>query len=377
MRKLPIFGTFISFPTEVLRVGKNIAKMAIKEKDVPRMIGMSAATAGTFGGAYAYNYAEGVAPEEQAALREFAAPWEKNGQLFITDIDGEDISFINASYTDPWSYISDPTRALFQGLSKGDVDGAFKDATWELFQPYFSEGLFVQKVVDVSRNKKKENGAPVYNEEDSYENKFFKSAEHIAETLVPPLTPVLGSQAQRLERSFRKELTETGRRDLLAQEAMNMTVGLRKRTINKKEAVKWAGLRIERRVQEANRIINEGLRETSTVQDLKEKYRDMENSRKQIFEDFQYKVKAARTLGLSNEEIKNELVKSTNLSQSMIEDWMAGDYTPYKPGSERMKRIQEKLGIDGTGGKTKRKKRRSKKKKRKGQTPLEQLIGAE
>ena len=49
MRRFPLLGTFISFPTEVLRVGKNIAKMAIKEGDKARLIGMGAAGAGTFG----------------------------------------------------------------------------------------------------------------------------------------------------------------------------------------------------------------------------------------------------------------------------------------------------------------------------------------
>jgi hypothetical protein len=372
MRRFPVLGTFISFPTEVLRVGKNIAKMAIKEKDVPRLIGMSTATAGTFGAYLASNYAEGITNEEQAALREFAAPWEKNGQLFVTNIDDENVSFINSSYTDPWSYISDPSRALYQGLEKGDVDGAFKDALGQFFEPYLSEGLFVEKVLDFARNKKTTTGAPVYNEEDSYEDKFYKSVQHIGETLVPPLTPVIGSQYQRLERALSKEVTETGQRDLLTQEAMNLVVGVRKRTINKKEAVKWSGVRLQRRLQEANRILSEGLRETSTKEDFKKKYRDTENARKQIFEDFQHKVKAARTLGLSDEEIKKQLV-TANLSQTMVDSWMAGNYTPYQPGSGRMQRIQEKFGIGDIGRRRRRRPTRPGRSRR-GQTPLEQLI---
>ena len=378
MRHTPLLGTFISFPTEVLRVGKNIAKMAAKG-DVPRILGGGLATAGTGAGYLAYNYSQGITEEEQAALREFVAPWEKNGQLFVTGVDGENFSFVNGSYTDPWSYASDPTRALYLGLRKGDVDGAFRSAFEEFFDPYLSEGLFVEKIIDIARNKKNESGAPVYNEEDSYEDKFYKSLRHVAETLVPPLTPGLGSQYQRLERALRKEITEYGQRDLLQQEALNTVVGMRKRTINKKEALKYSAMRIERRLQEANRIINEGLRETSTIEDLREKYTAMENSRKRIFDDFSAKIKAARTLGLSDEEIKAQLLKSTNISKKIIDSWMNGQYTPYQPEEEKMQKIKEKLGLrSGRIMKSpKRQKTRRTEKPKRGVTPLEQLIGAE
>jgi hypothetical protein len=153
---------------------------------------------------------------------------------------------------------------------------------------------------------------------------------------------------------------------------------------NKKEALKYSAIRLERRLQEANRIINEGLRVTSTKEDLKEKYQAMEESRKRIFEDCRAKIQAAQTLGLNNEEIKNELIKSTNLSKSMIESWMEGTYTPYQPGTEKRQKIEEKLGIERLieprRQRPQRRQRRPKRRRSRSETeltPLEQLIGEE
>lgn len=126
--------------------------------------------------------------------------------------------------------------------------------------------------------------------------------------------------------------------------------------------------------------MNEGLRESSTIKDLKEKYQAMEEARKKIFTDFQHQVKAARTLGLSDEEIKNELLQGTNISQDVIDNWMQGIYTPYEPGKEKMERIQEKLGVSSNQKKRLRRQAREKReiKRKPGQkTPLEQLIGVQ
>lgn len=342
MRKFPLVGTFIAFPSEVIRVGKNISKRAMTG-DWRRLIGMAAATSATYGGYKAFNHVEGITEQEAQAVREFVAPWEQNGQLFVSDIDGETFGFINSSYTDPWSYVSDPSRAVIRNLENDDPGGAFVEGVSEFLDPYLSEGLVTERVVDALRNKKKDSGAPVFNEEDPLRVKWQKSAEHIAETLVPPFTPALGTQYQRIERALQKEVSDYGKVDLLTQEAMNQLLGMRKRTVNKRQALKFEGQRLNRRLSEANRILNEGMREGATPERLRQKHAEMEAARQEIYKVFERKVWAAQTLGLSADEVAGVLVES-GFSKSMVQAWMNKEYTPYSPGDDKYQRGVERFG---------------------------------
>ena len=347
LRRFPVLGTFFSFPAEVVRVGKNTAKLAFQEAkqgNPRRLVGLMGAAAATFGTAKAFQYANGITDEEQHALREFVAPWEVNGQLVITDIDDETVTFYNTSYTDPWSVISDPVRAVLNAEQRGEPGEGMRDAAFEFFEPFLGEGLFTEKVIDWARNKKKSSGQPVYNEEDSTRDKFVKSALHIGEAIAPPLTPGIGSQYMRLEKEQKKEVDEYGRRNLIGQELTNLSTGLRKRTVNKQQSLKYRLWDIRKRIADANQIFSrETVRETATVDDFRSVRKKSESSRRKIFEDFQRTLHAARVLGISERDIALTL-DDTGMPKEVRDRWLKGVYTPYIPGATIKKRIYQRFG---------------------------------
>jgi hypothetical protein len=113
-RRMPVLGTFVSFPAEVIRTGKNTINLIGKELSDPatRKIGAQRLV-GTFMAATALGavtagarYLTGINREKEEAYREFMPPWSENSQIIFTGEDKQGRqTYIDLGYTDPHSYL--------------------------------------------------------------------------------------------------------------------------------------------------------------------------------------------------------------------------------------------------------------------------------
>ena len=351
LRRVPLVGTFFSFPAEVVRVGKNMTKLAVndaKQGNFRRLFGLSSATALTIGGpALVMQHANGLRDDELVALNDFVAPWEQNSQLLILERKGDEISFIDIGYIDPWSVISDRMRQVQVGIRNGeDPAKLWATVAADFLDPFIGEGLVAERVYDVLRNTKDSSGKPVFNPEDTLERKSQAIMKHVGESLVPPLTPGLGTQWQRLEKALAKEVDDYGRREKLSQEAISTLTGVRVRTVNVKQSLFFEMSRLVGRRRNAAGIFNRELfRETSSVESTKSALKQSRDSDRKIFEEFQRKARSARVLGVS-EEVIFEQARKAGMSKEDAVLWLNGIYEPKQLSRQKIEKGFEKFGAD-------------------------------
>jgi len=363
LRRAPLIGTFFSFTAEVIRTGKNAIKFAYadaKKGDFRRLIGTTTAVGLTAGGAgylgdrayvWVRNKLDGekkravMSSQETYAMREFLAPWEKNSQLFIVDRNKDEISFVDIGYTDPHSVVSDSYRALKFGIQDGDIEGAVYDAAENILDPFITEGLVTEKIVDVLRNTKRGTGGAVVNEGAPTTDKVLGKALHITEAIAPPLTPGIGSQAKRIQNAWDKEITGEGRRSKLYQEALSTATGVRVRTINLKQAFRFRIIDIKNDLDNARKLYNKPVyKEGSKLKDIEKGRLDSEAARKKAFDDFQRVIHAGGALGISEGDMFMIVKEQMDLLTGAT--WFNGTYIPYIPGQKTIIKGAEKFGND-------------------------------
>ena len=168
-RANPLVGSFVSFPAEVLRTTYNTIALAKEELSNPstRAIGIQRSTGillsmfGTSAASYGTMALLGLDGEDDEDIRKFVAPWQRDSEFLYTKVSGDKWKIIDMGYSDPHSYIKRP----FYNLFKGDTDSLLDDAaqaSWSLLEPFLSEEILTERMIDFSRNQKK-NGDHVYN----------------------------------------------------------------------------------------------------------------------------------------------------------------------------------------------------------------------
>mgnify|MGYP003110646092 CR=1 FL=1 len=190
LRFSPI-GNFVSFPAEIIRTGINTAKQGFREiqDDNLRSIGMKRlAGLGLFGfgmgegAVLAGQLAYGVSNKTINSLKEYLPDWSKNSNIVPIKKNGE-LHFIDFSHSNAYDLLTRPMRAALaeygraseeQGLKA--IDDAGYAAVAELAQPFFSEAILTEWLLDVTaRDGQKKNGSRIWNPSDSGPEKFSKA----------------------------------------------------------------------------------------------------------------------------------------------------------------------------------------------------------
>jgi hypothetical protein len=167
LRANPLLGTFVSFPAEVLRTTYNTIALAKEELSNPstrsigaqRAAGIMMASLMPTAASYATRALLGLDGEDDEDLRRFVAPWQKNSEYLYMGVDGDKYRIIDMGYSDPHSYLKRPIYDLLKG---DDLTKSAVSAVGSLAQPFLSEELLAERLIDLSRNRKK-TGDHVYN----------------------------------------------------------------------------------------------------------------------------------------------------------------------------------------------------------------------
>jgi len=298
----------------------------------------------------------GMTDEQMDRLHEQADYFQKGQDLVPLSFDGEGkVDYINLSYTAPYAFVTDSVQAALRGyqergrLNQSEVEqigGSIYDLVGSLADPFASESIFFERVRDalpssgpgslgIGRGGETQTGARIYDETDSWGDKASRGFAHVLDSVVPAIVK-LGATGQkgelepgRLTRSMLAVPDARGREYSVAEEIGRQITGFTPMEINLKRDFEFAGKAYAPRRSTAKQAANRVIRAAdSTESDI---YRGWDNyldslyrEQSQLYND----ILSARELGLSDYEIRRNLVQKANLGTAEVNAIMRGEFWP-------------------------------------------------
>jgi hypothetical protein len=339
LRRLPL-GNFISFPVETIRTGINTLRQGVKELSDPLTTGIGTKRllgVATFGGLMGSGAVElgqlmyGVSDKTLNALKEYLPNWSKNSHIVPIKQGGE-LYYIDFSHTNAYDLLTRPARAAINAFNQGveneesvlqSVQNAGWEALGELAQPFLSESIITEWMLDVSaRGGKKKSGKNIWNPSDSWNQKMIKGGVDLFSRAAP-----LGyKQMERIYLSGVGNIDQYNRGYKFMNEVSG-TFGFRIQDPFIEQGLGFkinANKRAER--NEKDRVNDAIFDGNSTLEDITSAY-DRANEEKFKADQALFKqIEAAKQLGLSNDKIRKDLLARYSKSQAF--SLMRGEYTP-------------------------------------------------
>jgi hypothetical protein len=203
LRRLPL-GTFMSFPSEILRTTTNIAQRAIKEIKDPalRNIGIKRLTGlGTV--MYiapnviqsGFQILNDVTNEQLQALKQYLPEWSKNSTILPIRTKEGELKYIDFSHGNAYDVATRPIQTLINEVQKGITDeevlmkGVLRgmaQAAGELASPFISEAIYTEAALDIiARNGRTREGRQLYTEKTPEGEKIKIITNHLAKAMLP------------------------------------------------------------------------------------------------------------------------------------------------------------------------------------------------
>ena len=383
LRKLPV-GNFIAFPAEILRTSANTFKQAldelastnpkIREIGMRRLMGFTTTTMviPTAMQKMALDLT-GTTQEQIDAIRENGAPWEQNSILLPTSTkvgaNGENVitGYVNYSYTNPYSYLNKPARAILNAVSKGEDLGsdtnkiatdAVLGAVQEMFEPFAGESILTERLLDVTvRNGVTKTGAKVYRNDSDVEtpgDKVLKSMAHISGAFLPggaklvvdikgqkKETQAPGFEVGRLARAFSENTVDpAGNERFMAQEIFRALSGVTETEVKPENVLMYRGFEYGRALQSASQIFNSAVSTRGVLDDNNalETYRDANEARFRIANEMYRTIQNMRKSGMADSEIRRALKKNKVADASQL---MRGVFVPFSPSGTIKKKVRD------------------------------------
>lgn len=394
--KFPIFGNFMSFASENIRNSINIMDRGLKEmsftlSDVVRKrlgeetavafersiraqgaqrLTAYVAVAGILPKAAvrASMAATGTTPEQMEAMYAELPSFFAGNDIVVTQNDQKGkLEYVNLSYTLPYSFAVDPAVAGIRAYNEGERLGKdelskISSGIWasvtSYADPFASQSMSSERILDVlprellGRGGVTLTGSRVYNETDTLSDKALSSINHLMATYIPgyarEIVEVRGGDLRpgRITRAMTDTPGPQGEGFSLPTEFARVVTGFTPMELNLRRDFQFAGKEYSPRRQEtktaATRIIRAPDRTAEEMQSAWTQYLDnLYREQTKLYGDIQ----AARTLGLSDREIRRQLVKEAKLGSDEVNTIMRGQFYPGQASSELLEdiRMQEKV----------------------------------
>ena len=356
IRRSP-FGNFVAFPAEIMRNTSNAVSRAIKElssdnKEIQkigmrRLTGAVTTTSALPSGLVALGSAlTGVDKEKvDSYKRSFAAPWDRTASLIpiASDKNGNPTQFINFSYMNPYDYLKRPITRVMQEVANGERDeetlqkilfDGTVGAVGELFQPFVEPAFSLQAIMAAKRGETS-TGKKIWGSSDSTGDKIVKGMYHFADTAIPTLSPyriqpnlgadkgVFGvSPPEFVDKNFPRAVfgstNKKGEDKILDRMGNVIDVeetlvqafsGLKVVKPQIDRSLKYRGFEANDAIRDATNTFNRLLRSNDPKQaeELLQGYMNQNESRFKALRDLYTSIEDARTLGLSEQQIKEQL----------------------------------------------------------------------
>lgn len=314
LRRMPLVGTFVSFPAEVMRTSKNTIGLAVKELADPqlraigaqRMSGIMIAGTITAGVTGYFRFKNQINRKKDEAARTSLPPWAENSQIiWLSPIEDGKATYIDLGYTDPHSYIKNPAIAALRGE---DWESKIYKSAAELFQPFLSEEIMVEKILDVTRNKTKD-GGKVYNKQDTDEQKRMDIIKHMADAIEPGTI----SSLKRIYRATKSQEGLYGSTYDVKTEAAALGTGVRISKLDVRRSLRFQSYRFRKDLIDASALARKRGVETSF------------ESKKRIFDEFYKTIQDASITGVKRSDIIKTL-KDGGIPMKTIVFLITGKY---------------------------------------------------
>ncbi|HLA64087.1 MAG TPA: hypothetical protein VK610_06645, partial [Rhodothermales bacterium] len=216
------------------------------------------------------------------------------------------LTYTDAGYLNPYGYTDDPAADILRTLLRSDapaeVDAAAITARTVagLLEPFASEEMLTERVLDVSRNRTAE-GAPVYNPEDP--EAWLDISGHLWGAVEPSLLTdarrVLRGVEARGEGGVGSEDAQPGR------DAAAMLTGARVSTLDVRRAVRYRLYDARERLGLAEDALRAAIRAPGTADEaaIRGAYAELETARREVIQEGQRVTAAARTLGVPEKDV--------------------------------------------------------------------------
>ena len=369
LRRLPL-GTFMSFPSEMLRTTTNIAKRSIKEIKDPalrsiglkRLAGMTTVLAAApYGIQKGFQGLYNVTNEELRALKQFLPEWSKNSTILpVRDEETGDLKYIDFSHGNAYDTVIRPFQTLLnniqQGITNEDVlmkgiMTGMAEAAGELASPFISEAIYTEAMLDlIARGGKTREGRQIYTEA-QMENEPGTAIKNMIEHLAKSMLPFSYPQLTRLYQAAADKPSERGEFFELPDELTGF-LGYRQVKI---DPVRSMGFKIsdyQRGNREARALFTGGSESLlkggpKTGRDVIERFIVANRAKFNNDKQMRKNIQAADILGTDMDDIRTEFRERQliNLYNRLDNDI----YTPFFP-SENIQRefrqIEERIGVD-------------------------------
>jgi hypothetical protein len=378
-RNLPI-GSFASYPSEILRTGTNIVDRAIYEithevkladgtivKPLAgigyrRLLGMMATTfiepaVTVAAGQAIYNVSE----DQLDAMKRYVAKWSKNSTIIpLQDKETGEFKYIDFSHFNAYDTLYRPIQAAFNAVALGrnDRHGIMGDfikglasSTGEIGSPLISDSIWTQAVTDVfNKDGRTSDGAQIYNPEDTYGNKFWKSIAHVGSSLAPFGYKQLSRLGLSLYPSDSEgRFDERGNTYNFGDEAAGI-VGLRAIKLDVPKALGYKVSQFDKEGNDARGLFYSEALKGGPVnpEDLVDNYINANRALYTLKSEMHKDLNAAKVLNISDDDLRE---KTAKLPKKEYSDLQEGTFTPFTPSKNFEKVFQlnmDKLGVQNS-----------------------------
>jgi len=395
--RIPILGNFTSFAAENIRNSANTLSRGMKElgykvdldsaagqtlladigeegiRNLERSIRgigsqrltsyLAVSTALPYAATRASMIATGTTQEEMDAAESLNADYTKGHQLIVLNNDHRGkMQFADQSYVAPFSFVTDPVRAALQAyqekgvLNKSEAEKIASAAFAGLSgyaEPFGSESLFFERLRNalpsdnpIGRGGRTPQGAPIWDDTDDLGTKISRGFTHVMGGFEPAyIREIVTEKNGRIEggRAFRAATdtpTGTGVQYNAEAELARAITGFTPIELNLRKDFNYKGseylnLRSGAKTQ-ASRAIKQNFTSSEDMADAWGGYLDnLYRAQSSMYA----KILAARQVGLSDQQIRKELVQKAGLGAAEANIIMRGEFYPGMVSKEVIKEV--------------------------------------
>jgi len=365
LRRLPL-GTFMSFPSEILRTTTNAAQRAIREIKNPalrniglkRLLGLSTVLAvAPYGVQKGFQGIYGVTNEQLDALKQYLPEWSKNSTILPIRTDKGDLKYIDFSHGNAYDVAIRPIQTLLNEVQKGIEDedvlmeGVLKgmaQAAGELASPFISEAIYTEAALDIiARGGRTREGRQLYTDQTPTGEKIDIINKHLAQAMLP----FSYQQLNRLYQAAADKPSKRGEFFELPDELLGFA-GYRAIKVDPVKAMGFKIANFQRGIRESRALFTGGSESVlrggpKTAKDVIERFIEANRAKFNVEKEMAKNILAADVLGADMDLIAKEFVdRGLKKPYGRLSEAVFEPYFPSRNIQREFQEIAENIGQD-------------------------------
>ena len=349
LRELP-FGSFYSFPAEVVRTSYHIVKQAAKEiksknpvlkkRGLKRLAGFAGSMSAWETAATASFYLAGFNQQEREAIETLAeTPWSKNYPKIIVRDSENNIKTVDTKYIDSFSFVKQPFHDIASLFANNEIsEKEFTDraidiaasTAIELLSPFIDEAILTSAVSDVilaaiDDEGRSPSGQPFFTKGLSAGEKAGEIVYHIIDAVTPGVVTNVGQ----LVSAGMEKPTRTGRQREVMDEVYKNFSGVSVKPLFIEDVLYRA---IGKFKADEGSIIGKDINFQSTVKSIPQRYINRQKAKLDNFKELFRKTESAKIMlgEFETYDLLTDNRMGVNLTRPEANALLYGEFKPEK-----------------------------------------------